>query len=290
MNNKTYVSINDVLKDKFGGKVIKLSLDGGFTCPNRDGSRGSRGCIFCSESGSGDFAADRKLSIQQQIHAQIELLKPKWPDAQYIAYFQNFTNTYAPAEVLRELYDAALACDKVVGLAIATRPDCLDGSIVSLLEEYHQKTFLWVELGLQTIHEQSANFIRRGYPLAIYDGAMERLREKGIHAVVHLILNLPGETREDMIRTVQYVCDSGAWGLKLQMLNILRGTDLATFYEDHPFPLMEADEYIALIRELLEIIPKDMVIHRLTGDGDKSSLVAPRWILNKRYVLNRING
>ena len=289
MNHKNYTSINDVLQAEFGTKVVKLSLDGGFTCPNRDGTCGSQGCIFCSESGSGDFTSGRAFSIQRQISAQIDLLKPKWPKAQYIAYFQNFTNTYASVEVLRELYDAALSCEGVVGLAIATRPDCLDAEVLALLEEYQQKTYLWVELGLQTIHEETAKFIRRGYSLATYDEAVRNLQERKIKTVVHLILNLPQETRADMVTSVNYVCQSGIWGLKLQMLNILKDTDLADYYENHPFPLMEADEYIDSIHHLLETIPKEVVLHRLTGDGDKNSLIAPRWVLNKRYVLNRIN-
>lgn len=279
-----------MLKETFGTKVVKLSLDGGFTCPNRDGTCGSRGCIFCSESGSGDFTADRTLSVAEQIKSQIELLKSKWPKAKYIAYFQNFTNTYAPVPILRGLYDAALECEDVVGLAIATRPDCLDDEVLALLDEYKQKTYLWVELGLQTIHERTAKFIRRGYDLSVYDEAVQKLNALQIKTVVHLILNLPDETKDDMIESIQHVCDSKVWGLKLQMLNILKDTDLARYYENHPFSLMEADEYIAFIHKILAILPKDMVIHRLTGDGDKNSLIAPRWILNKRYVLNRINA
>ena len=289
MNNKKYISINDVLRETFGTKVVKLSLDGGFTCPNRDGTFGRGGCIFCSESGSGEFTSDKALSIAQQIAAQIELLKPKWPNAKYIAYFQNFTNTYAPVDTLRRLYDAALACDGIVGLAIATRPDCLDSNVLALLEEYNQKTYLWVELGLQSIHAHTASFIRRGYSLPLYDQAVQNLRARSIKTVAHLILNLPGETKDDMAASVSYVCESGVWGLKLQMLNILKNTDLAAYYENHPFTLMSADEYIDFIHQLLDILPKDIVIHRLTGDGDKKSLIAPKWILNKRYVLNGIN-
>ena len=289
MNNKKYISINDVLRETFGTKVVKLSLDGGFTCPNRDGTFGRGGCIFCSESGSGDFTSDKALSIAQQIAAQIELLKPKWPNAKYIAYFQNFTNTYALVDTFKKLYDAALSCDGIVGLAIATRPDCLDDDVLALLEEYNQKTYLWVELGLQSIHAHTASFIRRGYSLSVYDKAMKDLQARSIKTVAHLILNLPGETKADMAASVRYVCESGTWGLKLQMLNILKDTDLAEYYEHHPFTLMSADEYIDFIHQILDILPKDVVIHRLTGDGDKNSLIAPKWILNKRYVLNGIN-
>lgn len=290
MNNKNYTSINDVLKKEFNTKVVKLSLDGGFSCPNRDGLLGTRGCIFCSETGSGEFAGNRFESIKKQIDSQIELLRNKWPQAQYIAYFQNFTNTYDQVDNLRTLYEEALSHDKIIGLAIATRPDCLDDSVIELLSELNQKTYLWVELGLQTIHEKTSKFIRRGYPLEVYDQAVQKLHQHQIKTVVHLILNLPGESKEEMKESLAYVCESGVWGLKLQMLNILKRTDLALYYEQNPFDLMEADEYIEFIHQLLEIIPKDRVIHRLTGDGDRDSLIAPKWILNKRYVLNKING
>lgn len=289
MNHKPYISINDVLKDTFGEKIIKLSLDGGFSCPNRDGTCGIGGCSFCSETGSGEFAGSRSVSISEQIQEQIALLRPKWPSAKYIAYFQSFTNTYAPVERLRALYDEALAYPDVVGLAIATRPDCLSQEVLELLAEYQSRTYLWVELGLQTIHAHTAKRIRRGYSLDVYDHAMHELNRRGIRAVVHLILNLPGESAEDMHESVQYVVQSRAWGIKLQMLNILTGTQLAREYEEAPFPLMSADEYIALIRSLLALIPPTVIVHRLTGDGDKARLIAPRWVCNKRHVLNRIN-
>lgn len=287
MNNLFY-SVNDVLRKHFGTKIIKLSLDGGFTCPNRDGTCGTSGCIFCSSSGSGEFAGSRKLSIQEQARSQIELLRPKWKEAKYIAYFQNFTNTYASAEYLRTLYDEALSIDNVVGLAVATRPDCLDDEIVDLLSEYNKKTYLWVELGLQSIHKKTADFIRRGYDLSVFDEAMKNLTRYGIKTVAHLILNLPGESFSDMENSLRYVCDSGIWGIKLQMLNILHQTDMALYYENRPFYLQTADEYIELVSHLISKTPPHIVIHRLTGDGDKKSLIAPRWVLNKRYVLNGI--
>lgn len=288
MQNKLFYSLNEELKKIFGTKIIKLSLDGGFTCPNRDGKCGMRGCIFCSEMGSGEHAGSRKLSIHQQMREQIALLRAKWPKAKYIAYFQNFTNTYAPVEILSELYEEALCFEDVVGLAIATRPDCLDDEILGLLEEYNKKTFLWVELGLQSIHQRTAEFIRRGYALPVFDEAMQALNQRQIRTVVHLILNLPSESLEDMEASLHHVCNAGIWGIKLQMLNVLRHTDLAVYYEKKPFYLRSAEEYIALISHLLTQIPSHIVIHRLTGDGDKKDLIAPRWILNKRYVLNGI--
>lgn len=286
MSNNLFYTLNDALKKEFGVKIIKLSLDGGFTCPNRED--GSGGCIFCSAMGSGEFSAQRSDPISTQLESQIRLLQPKWNHAQYIAYFQNFTNTYAPVEKLRALYDAALRFPNVVGLAIATRPDCLNEEILELLEEYNRKTFLWIELGLQSIHQKTADFIRRGYASEIFDQAIQNLHRRNIRTVAHLILNLPGETIQDMKESVYHVGHSKIWGIKLHMLNILQQTDLAKYYEKNPFPLFSAEEYIALISQLLTLIPRDVCIHRLTGDGDKKSLIAPRWVLNKRYVLNGI--
>ncbi|MDO4711323.1 MAG: TIGR01212 family radical SAM protein [Peptostreptococcaceae bacterium] len=288
MRNKLFYSINDVLRERFGTKIIKLSLDGGFSCPNRDGSKGNGGCIFCSDAGSGEFAGSRKHSIQKQAQSQVELLRSKWKDAGYIAYFQNFTNTYASVDHLRTLYDEALAVEGVVGLAIATRPDCLDEDVLNLLQEYNKKTFLWVELGLQSIHKKTADLIRRGYDLPVFDQAIKQLNARHLKSVVHLILNLPNENFSDMENSLRYVCDAGVWGIKLQMLNILHRTDMALYYEKSPFYLRTADEYIELVSHLLTKAPADIVIHRLTGDGDKKSLIAPRWVLNKRYVLNGI--
>lgn len=287
--NELYMSLNDFLKDRFGTKIIKLSIDGGFTCPNRDGSVGDNGCIFCSEDGSGDFAGSRELSITEQLQAQIKLLENKWPNSQYIAYFQSFTNTYDSVESLKKRYDEALSYPGVVGLAIATRPDCLSFDILDLLEEYNKKTLLWVELGLQSIHTKSAEFIRRGYPLNIFDLAMHQLNQRKIKAVAHLIVNLPNESYDDIEKSLIYVCDKGIWGVKLQMLNILKYTDLEKHYLSKPFYLATADEYIQMVSNLLTVIPPNIVIHRLTGDGNKDILIAPKWVLNKRYVLNGIH-
>ncbi len=285
---KLFYSLNDALRAQFGEKVIKLSLDGGFTCPNRDGTLDRRGCIFCSADGSGEFAGSRSLSIREQQEAQIRLLHGKWPNAKYIAYFQNFTNTYAPLDRLRTLYDEALSDERMVGLAIATRPDCLSEDIIELLAQYHRRVFLWVELGLQSTKEETARLIRRGYALPIFDSAMLRLNARGIRTVAHLIVDLPNESFEDIRESVAYVCRAGVWGIKLQMLNILKGTDLAARYVREPFALYTADEYIACVSHLLAYTAPQVVIHRLTGDGDKKSLLAPQWVRNKRYILNGI--
>lgn len=287
-NGDLYFSLNSYLKNKFECKVVKLSIDGGFSCPNRDGTIAYGGCIFCSENGSGEFAGDKHLSITQQMNDQIALLETKWPNSKYIAYFQNFTNTYDSAKNLRKKYDEALSFPNVVGLAIATRPDCLNEDILSLLQEYNSKTFLWVELGLQSIHEKTAEFIRRGYPLKTFDKAMENLNRRRIKTVAHLILNLPGESFDDMRNSIEYVSNHGIWGLKLQMLNVLHSTDLAKSYLSDSFYLRTADEYIELVSNLLTYLPPNVVIHRITGDGKKENLIAPKWILNKRYVLNGI--
>lgn len=287
-NGDLYFSLNSYLKKKFGCKVVKLSIDGGFSCPNRDGKIAYGGCIFCSDHGSGEFAGDKRLTIHEQMQSQVSLLNTKWPDSKYIAYFQNFTNTYDSIENLRKKYDEALSFPNVIGLAIATRPDCLSEDVLNLLQEYNSKTFLWVELGLQSIHEKTADFIRRGYPLKIFDKAMENLNSRNIKAVSHLILNLPGETFHDMRDSLEYVSNLGIWGIKLQMLNVLHSTDLEKNYLSESFYLRTADEYIELVSNLLTYIPSNVVIHRLTGDGKKESLIAPKWILNKRYVLNGI--
>lgn len=287
-NGDLYFSLNSYLKKKFGCKVVKLSIDGGFSCPNRDGKIAYGGCIFCSDHGSGEFAGDKRLTIHEQMQSQVSLLNTKWPDSKYIAYFQNFTNTYDSIENLRKKYDEALSFPNVIGLAIATRPDCLSEDVLNLLQEYNSKTFLWVELGLQSIHEKTADFIRRGYPLKIFDKAMENLNSRNIKAVSHLILNLPGETFHDMRDSLEYVSNLGIWGIKLQMLNVLHSTDLEKNYLSESFYLRTADEYIELVSNLLTYIPSTVVIHRLTGDGKKESLIAPKWILNKRYVLNGI--
>ena len=267
------------LKQRFGCRIMKLSLDGGFTCPNRDGSKGTGGCLFCSEDGSGHYAST--------IPEQIKLLSGKWPEGQYIAYFQSHTNTYAEPAVLRRLFDEALAWPGVVGLAVATRPDCLPPEILDLLDEYNKKTFLWVELGLQTIHDETAERMNRCYPTAMFDQAMADLKARNILTVVHLILGLPEETKEMMMESVKHVAELHPFGVKLHLLHVLKNTGLAQLYPDgiHTFT---QQEYIDFIVDILEIMPQDITIHRVTGDGPAEDLISPLWSVKKRDILNGI--
>ncbi len=286
----TYRSINDEMKDLYGKKVYRVSLDGGMTCPNRDGKIDTRGCIFCSQGGSGDFASNRNLSITEQIEQGKRLIAKKVPNCDaFIAYFQAYTNTYADVDYLRKIFTEAINHPQVVVLSIATRPDCLPDEVVDLLRELSQIKPVWVELGLQTIHEKSAEFIRRGYPLSVYDDAVLRLNGAGIKVITHVILGLPGETAGDMLSTVQYVCNGSSSGIKLQLLHVLKGTDLADYYEKTHFHIMSLEEYVDLLAECLKIIPKDMVVHRLTGDGPKALLIEPKWSADKKRVINAIN-
>lgn len=284
-----YLSFNKYLKDKFGQKVYKISLDGGFTCPNRDGKTGTRGCIFCSKGGSGDFAESREMSITEQIESGKKKVEKKIKSGKYIAYFQAFTNTYAPVEMLRQKYEKAINHPDIVALSIATRPDCLGDDVLRLLDEMNKIKPVFVELGLQTIHQKSAKYIRRGYDLSVYDKAVRDLKKIGVNVVVHVILGLPNESENDMLETVKYVCESGANGIKLQLLHVIDGTDLAKDYEKGLFKTLEFDEYVNLIVKCVKIIPKDIVIHRLTGDGAKKDLIAPLWSADKKRVLNAIN-
>lgn len=284
-----YLSFNKYLKDKFGQKIYKISLDGGFTCPNRDGKAGTRGCIFCSKGGSGDFAESREMSITEQIESGKKKVEKKIKSGKYIAYFQAFTNTYAPVEMLRQKYEEAINHPDIVALSIATRPDCLGDDVLKLLDEMNKIKPVFVELGLQTIHQKSAKYIRRGYDLSVYDKAVRDLKKIGVNVVVHVILGLPNESENDMLETVKYVCESGANGIKLQLLHVINGTDIAKDYEKGLFKTLEFDEYVNLIVKCVKIIPKDIVIHRLTGDGAKKDLIAPLWSADKKRVLNAIN-
>ena len=284
-----YLSFNKYLKDKFGQKVYKISLDGGFTCPNRDGKIDTRGCIFCSKGGSGDFAQNRNLSITEQIESGKKIVEKKIKSGKYIAYFQAFTNTYAPVEILRAKYSEAINHPDIVALSIATRPDCLGDDVIELLDEMNKIKPVFVELGLQTIHSDSAKYIRRGYSLEVYNEAVKKLKNIGVNIVVHIILGLPNESEEDMLESVKYVCQSQIDGIKLQLLHIIAGTDLAKDYEKGLFKTLEFDEYVEPIAKCVAIIPKNIVIHRLTGDGAKKDLIAPLWSADKKRVLNAIN-
>lgn len=287
--DKRYLSLNYELRKTFGTKVIKLSLDGGFTCPNRDGTIGNRGCIFCGEEGSGEFTSSRKLSIKDQIESQKRFLSKKWSEGKYISFFQNFTNTYSTVKDLNKKYSEAISQNGVVGLAIATRPDCLSEEVLKLLEEFNKKTFLWVELGLQTIHGETAKFIRRGYELDCYEKAIIELNKRNIKVVTHLIFGLPNETNKDMLDSVKYISSTNTWGIKFHNLYIQEGTDLYNYYIKNPFHILSIDEYISLVVDSIELLPQNMVVHRLTGDGKKELLVEPRWTLNKLKVLSSID-
>lgn len=282
-------TLNQYLKDTFGEKIYKIALDGGFTCPNRDGTLDTRGCIFCSGAGSGEFSGDRNKSITEQIEAGKRLVRAKQTGGKYIAYFQSFTNTYAPPERLDALYEEAIRHEDIAALAVATRPDCLPDEVIRLLAEKNCAKPVWVELGLQTIHERTAQYIRRGYPLPVFDDAVRRLHAADLKTVVHVILGLPGETEDDMKQTVSYVGASGAWGIKLQLLHVIRGTDLEKEYRAGRFRTLDMDEYIRLVTDCLTLLPPGMVIHRMTGDGDKRTLVAPLWSADKKRVLNALN-
>ena len=287
-NDKPYHSLDYELKKRFGEKVYRLALNGGMTCPNRDGTVGHGGCIFCSGGGSGEFASDPALSIREQIESGKERLSRKRPVNAYIAYFQAFTNTYAPVDYLRTIFTEAIAHPQVVLLSIATRPDCLQPEIVELLAQLNQIKPVWVELGLQTMHEDTARDIRRGYPLSVFEDAVNRLRAAGLEVIVHTILGLPGESREQMLETVNYLGKLHVDGIKLQLLHVLKGTDLADLYASGRFQTLELPEYLELIGDCLKILPQETVIHRISGDGPKSILIAPEWSGNKRLVLNSI--
>ncbi len=287
--DKPYRSLDYELKRQFGEKVYKLALNGGMTCPNRDGRVGSRGCIFCSLGGSGDFAASASLSISEQIELEERMVASKRPVQKYIAYFQAYTNTYADVSYLRRIFTEAIRRPEIAVLSIATRPDCLPEEVLDLLEELNAQKPVWIELGLQTIHEKTAQFIRRGYPLSCFDEAVSHLHQRGLTIIVHTILGLPGETKDHIFETISYLNRQPIQGVKLQLLHILRHTDLADYYERHPFPVMEMEEYVSLIADCLERLSPDITIHRLTGDGPKDLLIAPLWSTRKRSVLNAIH-
>lgn len=285
--DKRYYSLDYYLKQTFGEKVYRLSLNGGMTCPNRDGTLGDRGCIFCSAGGSGDFAASAGSITDQIAQAKMRILA-KTSCNKFIAYFQAFTNTYAPVSKLRQLFYEAIQQPEIVALSIATRCDCLSPEILDLLEELNQIKPVWIELGLQTIHEETLTFIRSGFTLHQYEKAVYALHERGISVITHLILGLPGETKDAMRASVSYVASLPVDGIKLQLLHVLKGTDLGTLYQKEPFPLFTLEEYCSFVAECISLLPPDMVVHRLTGDGPRNLLLAPLWSTDKKRVLNTI--
>ena len=289
-NGKPYHSLDYELKRIFGKKVYKIALDGGMTCPNRDGTLGTGGCIFCSAGGSGDFAEKRTASLREQADlAKARVSRKIFGDsASYIAYFQSYTNTYAPLSFLEQLFSEAIALPEICALSIGTRPDCLPEETVALLARLNKEKPVWVELGLQTIHEGTAKLIRRGYTLPVFEDAYRRLKAAGLTVIIHVILGLPEESREQMLETVRYLGIMHVDGIKLQLLHVLKGTDLARLYRSGALHTMELQEYLELIGDCLKVLPPETVIHRISGDGPKSLLVAPEWSGNKRLVLNSI--
>ncbi|WP_026881790.1 TIGR01212 family radical SAM protein [Clostridium akagii] len=288
-NGKKYYNLNSFLREKFGQKVFKISLDGGFSCPNRDGTISSLGCIFCSERGSGDFSGNRKDSITKQFTDMKKMMNKKWKDGKYIAYFQAYTNTYGKIKTLKALYDEALMQDDVVALAIATRPDCLSDQVLDLLEEYNKKTYLWVELGLQTINDNTAEIINRGYKLKVFEDSLDKLRSRGIDVVVHTIFGLPGESKEDMLNTIDYVAHKDIKGIKIHLLHLLKNTPLVSLHEKGELTFLGQQEYTDIICEAITRLPPEIVIHRLTGDAPSELLIEPKWSLKKWEVLNEID-
>lgn len=286
---KRYNSFNQHLREKFGEKVIRVSLDGGFTCPNRDGLVGKGGCIYCSARGSGDFAGTKEKSIPEQFREVKENIMKKWPKAKYLAYFQAYTNTYGPVERLRELYEEALQEEGVVGLALSTRPDCLPEDVLDYLAELNERTYLWVELGLQSVHNTTLKWMKRGHTFEEFLVGLEKLRQRNIRVCTHLIYGFPGESREDMLDTAKTVSKLDIQGVKLHLLHVLKNTALGKMYLEKPFPLPSQEEYIELIADTLEILPPEMVIHRLTGDAPRQDLIAPLWSLKKWEILNAID-
>ena len=288
MIRKIYM-LNDFLKEKFNEKIYKVSLDGDFTCPNRDGKVSRGGCIFCSENGSGDFTATKLKSIHAQIEEQIDLVSKKYKGDKYIAYFQNFTNTYAEVSYLRKIYQEALSHEKIVGLAIATRPDCLGDDVLELLAELNKKTFLWVELGLQTVNDDVAKYFNRAYETEIYKEASEKLNRLNIKFVTHIIIGLPKEEEDDYLKTTIFAQNCGTWGIKLHLMYVVKNTPLEKLYLNGDLKVNTKEEYVEKVINILENISPEIVVHRLTGDGDRETLVAPLWSIKKIDVLNSIH-
>lgn len=289
IENKRYHTWNHYLRDKFGTKVFKVSINAGFTCPNIDGSISYGGCAYCSKDGSGDFAGNPRDNLVKQFKDIKEMMEKKWPQAKYIGYFQAFTNTYAPLEVLKDKYETILDQDGVVGLSISTRPDCIDDDILDYLAELNTRTNLWVELGLQTVHDQTSNIINRGHGLDVFVDCVNRLRSREIEVVAHVINGLPGETYDMMMETIRRVSHMDIQGVKIHLLHVIKGTPMVNMLNKGELKLLSKEEYVDLVCDQLEILPQEMVIHRLTGDGKKEDLVGPMWSLKKWEVLNAID-
>ncbi len=289
-DGKRYYTWNRHLRDEFGMKIFKVALDAGFDCPNRDGTVAFGGCTFCSAAGSGDFAGDRVDSIEDQFEERKNKMHRKWKDAKYMAYFQAYTNTHAPLPVLKEKFEAALAVDGVVGLSIATRPDCLPEDVIEYLAELNQRTYLWVELGLQTVHERTANLINRAHDFSCYLEGVQKLRNHGIRVCTHIINGLPLEDSKMMLETVREVAKLDVQGIKIHLLHLLKGTPMIKQYEKGLVEFMDKDDYIKLVVDQLELLPPEMVIHRITGDGPIDLMIGPMWSVNKWDVLNGIDA
>lgn len=288
--DKRYYSLNCYLREKFNCKVYKISLDAGFSCPNRDGKINTGGCIFCSERGSGDYAGNSELSIHNQFVNIKSIMAKKWREGKYIAYFQAYTNTYAPVEILRQKYEEAIKEENVVALAIATRPDCLSREVLDLLEELNEKIYVWIELGLQTVNESTALMMNRGYSIDVFESALDNLRKRGIDVVCHVIFGLPGESHEDMLSTIRYLSKKDIQGIKFHLLHLMKNTPMVQLYNNGGLIFMEQEEYVELICKAITLLPPDIVIHRLTGDAPRSLLIGPLWSLRKWEILNAIDN
>lgn len=288
-DNKRYHTWNYYLRNTFGEKVFKVSINAGFTCPNIDGTITSGGCTYCSKEGSGDFAGNPKDNLIKQFYDIKEMMHKKWQNAKYIGYFQAYTNTYAPLEVLKEKYETILELDDVIGLSISTRPDCLEDDVVEYLGQLNKRTNLWVELGLQTIHDSTSKIINRGHDYNTFLEGLEKLKSKNIKTVVHIINGLPGEDYEMMMETARAVAKMDVDGIKIHLLHVIKGTPMEKMLEKGMMKLMTQDEYVNLVCDQLEILPENMIVHRLTGDGKRDELVGPLWSLKKWEVLNQID-
>ena len=287
--NKRYYTLDYFYKNKFGSKVFKVSLNAGFTCPNKDGKVGLGGCIYCSKSGSGEYAGDKEKDLVTQFNEVKEIMLKKWPKAKYIGYFQANTNTYAPLPILKEKYETILKLDNVVGLSIATRPDAISDECLDYLEELSKKTYLTIELGLQTIHDKTSKLINRCHTLKCFEDMVKKLRERNINVVVHIINGLPNETKEMMIETVKYLSNLDIQGIKIHMLSILKDTPIEKMYKDNKFKLITREEYIDIVCTQLEYLREDIVVHRITGDPKVSDLVEPDWLIKKVTIINDID-